>query len=163
MCCCPCSLPLLQELGEPAFAHAGMVSAAQAIFEDMSERGILQQVGGRAVGRVVGRPGCLACCLAAAVMPLFHAGARGRVAADCARAQPGGGGSGAGIPQAAWGVSRPQVHRLQLPRGVGQQEPSPRFEQVCDHRQVGRTAELHWSMWLANRLHVLPVISALEA
>lgn len=35
--------PSLQELEEPAFAHAGMMSAAKAIFEDMTERGILQQ------------------------------------------------------------------------------------------------------------------------
>ena len=47
------TLFLLQELREPAFAHAGMVSAAQAIFEDMSERGILQQVGGWVAGWVV--------------------------------------------------------------------------------------------------------------
>ena len=44
--CCPCAPPLLQELGEPAFAHNGMVAAAQAIFDDMLQRGILQQVGG---------------------------------------------------------------------------------------------------------------------
>lgn len=36
---------LLQELTQPAYAHAGMVAAAKAIFEDMKERGILQQVG----------------------------------------------------------------------------------------------------------------------
>ncbi|PRW60300.1 alpha beta-hydrolase isoform B [Chlorella sorokiniana] len=33
-----------QELSEPAFAHAGMAAAAKAIFEDMTERGILQQL-----------------------------------------------------------------------------------------------------------------------
>lgn len=35
---------VLQELSEPAFAHAGVAAAAKAIFEDMTERGILQQV-----------------------------------------------------------------------------------------------------------------------
>ncbi|KAL4421634.1 hypothetical protein ABPG75_010925 [Micractinium tetrahymenae] len=33
-----------EELTEPAFAHAGMVAAARAIFQDMTERGILQQL-----------------------------------------------------------------------------------------------------------------------
>ena len=33
----------VQELEGPAFAHAGMVAAAKAIFEDMTQRGILQQ------------------------------------------------------------------------------------------------------------------------
>lgn len=35
---------LTQELQEPAFAHAGMVAAAKAIFADMTERGLLQEV-----------------------------------------------------------------------------------------------------------------------
>ncbi len=36
----------MQELSEPAYAHAGMVGAAKAIFEDMQQRGVLQQVNG---------------------------------------------------------------------------------------------------------------------
>lgn len=33
---------VVQDLDGPAFAHAGMVAAARAIFEDMTQRGILQ-------------------------------------------------------------------------------------------------------------------------
>jgi pentatricopeptide repeat protein len=38
------SPPPLQKLSEPAFAHAGMMAAAKSIFQDMTERGILQEV-----------------------------------------------------------------------------------------------------------------------